>query len=567
MDFKFAFSLEVLNHLGRGLYRSFATVVAEAISNAWDAGATKVEITLDPKNDILIIEDNGVGMDDDDFQNKFLKVGYSRRRDAGNQSSRTVMGRKGIGKLAMLSISESVEILSLKKGSQITGGVVHNKDLDQRIESDGNYTLGEISDGTLKFNSGTKIIFSGLKEKMNKEGTLIKYIAAQFNFLFSDDSEETFDILVNEKKVGADDLKEINERTQFVWSLGDGLHEGMKNRFGNLKRVSVIKDTVFQFEGRAVEIRGFIASVELPSNLTVRGTDFKVGVSLFSNGRLRQENAFQEITSRRVVESYLYGEIHVNDLDGGDDVDRFTSSREGIIKDDALYQAFLEKLREIQSRILDEWDEWRVEIRADGDPDNKKRMPLYKRRLMESKNERGKSFEKRIERLPLHTETKKRLKDVLRDLSEGNTQVYQDLFILENLYRAYIKNQYPDLCALEKGFKGDDDVRDFVKRQKTVKSDRKEDEERHALKDIITKDDNYLNYADLVYLGILVDKLRPSKEKKRYRPQTDEAVVKDIVPVRNAVMHTNEITEEVTKWDKIKNVIEYMDKMVECDEE
>ena len=35
--FTFEISLSVLNHLGRSLYRSFATVMGEAISNAWDA--------------------------------------------------------------------------------------------------------------------------------------------------------------------------------------------------------------------------------------------------------------------------------------------------------------------------------------------------------------------------------------------------------------------------------------------------------------------------------------------------------------------------------------------------
>ena len=43
-EFTFEISLSVLNHLGRSLYRSFATVMGEAISNAWDADAKKVEI-------------------------------------------------------------------------------------------------------------------------------------------------------------------------------------------------------------------------------------------------------------------------------------------------------------------------------------------------------------------------------------------------------------------------------------------------------------------------------------------------------------------------------------------
>jgi len=45
--FTFEISLSVLNHLGRSLYRSFATVLGEAISNGWDADAKNVEIHVD----------------------------------------------------------------------------------------------------------------------------------------------------------------------------------------------------------------------------------------------------------------------------------------------------------------------------------------------------------------------------------------------------------------------------------------------------------------------------------------------------------------------------------------
>ena len=78
--FTFEISLSVLNHLGRNLYRSFGTVLGEAISNAWDADAQNVRIYLDPDKNGFWIKDDGVGMSPDDFQNKFLKIGYSKRK-------------------------------------------------------------------------------------------------------------------------------------------------------------------------------------------------------------------------------------------------------------------------------------------------------------------------------------------------------------------------------------------------------------------------------------------------------------------------------------------------------
>src|SRR5208282_2350870 len=102
--FTFEISLSVLDHLGRHLYRSFATVLGEAISNAWDADAKNVWIYLDPNQLGFWIKDDGMGMTAFDFQNKFLKIGYSKRKDGKTSpKGRPYIGRKGIGKLALLS--------------------------------------------------------------------------------------------------------------------------------------------------------------------------------------------------------------------------------------------------------------------------------------------------------------------------------------------------------------------------------------------------------------------------------------------------------------------------------
>ena len=104
-SFTFNISLSVLNHLGRNLYRNFITVLGEAISNAWDADAPNVWIYVNREANSLTIKDDGHGMTEDDFQNKFLKIGYSKRKDGETKtnSGRPYIGRKGIGKLALLS--------------------------------------------------------------------------------------------------------------------------------------------------------------------------------------------------------------------------------------------------------------------------------------------------------------------------------------------------------------------------------------------------------------------------------------------------------------------------------
>ena len=97
-------------------------------------------------------------------------------------------------------------------------------------------------------------------------------------------------------------------------------------------------------------------------------TEERAGIDLFVNGRLRERDILKHVPTARVVESYLYGQIHFDGLD--DSKDRFTSSREGIVADDPKYQSFLEKFRKSVLKIINDWDEFRIKHREEGDPDN-----------------------------------------------------------------------------------------------------------------------------------------------------------------------------------------------------
>ncbi|MFC3891622.1 ATP-binding protein [Lentzea rhizosphaerae] len=107
----------VIEHLGIDMYQSPVAAIAELISNAWDADATSVDIDL-PKNiqtgAEIVIRDNGEGMTFNECQDRYLKVGYNRRKDrksaVTNKNGRPVMGRKGIGKFAGFGIAGLVEV-------------------------------------------------------------------------------------------------------------------------------------------------------------------------------------------------------------------------------------------------------------------------------------------------------------------------------------------------------------------------------------------------------------------------------------------------------------------------
>jgi len=190
--FTFEISLSVLDHLGRHLYRSFATVLGEAISNSWDADAKSVRIYIDPKKNDLWIKDDGVGMTALDFQDKFLKIGYSKRKN-GNASNkgRPYIGRKGIGKLALLSCADQISVISKIKGGKYVGGTIDNTGLDRAISDDlkpQEYPLAKVNSQAFRkyklgHNHGAIIRFEGMKDNVKRKPEFLsKIIALYFRF-------------------------------------------------------------------------------------------------------------------------------------------------------------------------------------------------------------------------------------------------------------------------------------------------------------------------------------------------------------------------------------------------
>ena len=107
--YEMSLDLNVLNHLGINLYSNVPAVVAEAVANTWDADAENVDIDIDPRAGTVIISDDGVGMNVDDINSKYLRVGRDRRKEEPLtlKHGRRVMGRKGIGKCPDFRVVES----------------------------------------------------------------------------------------------------------------------------------------------------------------------------------------------------------------------------------------------------------------------------------------------------------------------------------------------------------------------------------------------------------------------------------------------------------------------------
>lgn len=537
-NFTFEISLSVLNHLGRNLYRSFATILGEAISNSWDADARNVYIYIDKGNNSFFIKDDGEGMTAHDFQNKFLKIGYSKRKEGKTSpKGRPYIGRKGIGKLALLSCADKISVISKIKGGDYIGGAIDNSGLDKAITEDltpKEYELGKsepviFSRHTKDHEKGTIIYFENMKDVIRHSLDFLKKIVAlYFRFSLLDND---FNIFVHDEKITEDCLDELMTKTEFLWKINDlqdpyiqKLQEKFTDR--NEKGQINVKEN----------IQGFIASVQKPRDLKIITTDERIGVDLFVNGRLRERDILNKIPTARVVENYLYGQIHFNDLD--DDLDRFTTGRESIVADDPKYKKFLDTLRkDVISKILSDWDIWRRKHRYDGDPENAS-ITKKERKAGELYNAVSEEYI-----LPKDSENKKRVDAWVNDLGADaryNFWSYAECFISENLIRKYIQEESISLSP-----EAQRDIDDWKKREARNKTAGNINIDlRGAVTDI--------SYLDMPGLANLVDESGTQNclpnDAKQYKP------------IRDALMHTARLTEEAkrkltTVYDNIRGRI------------
>lgn len=370
---------------------------------------------------------------------------------------------------------------------------------------------------------GTLIKFRGLKPSIAKSKENIRRaIAMYFRFVLLD---QKFKIFLDGDEVALKDLGDLPDNTEFLWKINDAGDDDFVEYVA--KKVKSNKSLKSK-----LAMHGFIASIDLPRNLKVFGTDEKIGIDLFVNGRLREKNLLQYLQSARVPESYMYGQIHFDELDGKDGIDRFTSSREGIIADDEKFQELLSELKTIMKKIIEDWDKLRIENREDGDGENK-RLTKKDRASMTLYNEVSNSFGK-------SNKVEKWTKDLHND-AVFNFSSYAECFVSENLLRKYLK---------EKGHAFSDAENNEIKRWR----DREEKLKNEGNIQIdIRKDDDDLFYLAMDYLAGAAD-LPPKGISPQVGITVDEKI---FTPIRNAVMHTSRLTDEAksrltSTYDNIK---------------
>jgi hypothetical protein len=362
--YKMTIGLNVLNHLGEGLYSNIPAVISEMVANAWDADANEVTIDINPVEGTISIEDDGTGMNLEDINCKYLTVGYQKRNDATLTSSkRHVMGRKGIGKLSIFSIAKNADIHTIKNGKK-NGFRMSIKAIKEQIEEGYDYYPAAIPENEIKiFNkkgNGTRLVLYGLKKEISSRTSshLRKRLARRFSII---GDEHKFSVIIDKTPITPQD-RDFFDKIEFLWYFGDE-SEHYRDRAKNARQISRL-DNKFEVEVvdedgkksiQEYSIKGWIATVDEQKNID----ELNNTIVLFAHGKLVHEDILEDLKEAGFYAAYLIGEIDADFLDLDDKEDIVTSARQSVKEDDPRYIALKEFIRKSLKKIQGEWSELR----------------------------------------------------------------------------------------------------------------------------------------------------------------------------------------------------------------
>lgn len=398
-------SMSVLEALGINLYSNAAAVVSELVANAWDADANLVEINWNATGDDAYVEiiDDGCGMSRKDLGDKFLTVGYSKRTTEGGTSSgylRPFMGRKGIGKLSVFSIADTVEVHSARDGER-NAFKIEVEDLKKRIEKDEPYNPEPVDvDGELG-QHGTIIRLTNLRRRRidialnalrkrvarrfdvlslvppapSGDETQLDAIRRQINELRSSVGDATegeerelaqstltaaFYVTLNGAPISFDDRTEL-KKLEYVWEFGDAALP-VESLSDDVTRTVVPGEVS---GNSSWKVTGWFGTASKPDQLV---EDDEAGslknIMVLSRGRPIQEGILERLDFSRLFVSYTTGQIRADFLDTDDQDDIATSDRQRLMEDDPRVEALRDFLRAALLKASDQWSEWRPKKKA-----------------------------------------------------------------------------------------------------------------------------------------------------------------------------------------------------------
>lgn len=175
--------------------------LTELVANAWDAGASRVEIIIPTETeDLLVVKDNGVGLTYDEFQERWRKLSYNRLRHQGKEvkfprgirGNRLAFGRNGIGRHGLLCFNDEYTVEAVKNGKRNIFEIDSTNQDPIHIKSHQTEDVSTKEHGVL--------LRTVVREHLPKPDEILEVLSARFV------TDPNFSVFVNNKKVEPYDL-------------------------------------------------------------------------------------------------------------------------------------------------------------------------------------------------------------------------------------------------------------------------------------------------------------------------------------------------------------------------
>jgi hypothetical protein len=336
-----------VDKLGVKLYDKASAVVAELIANSYDADAENVTVQLPigtplaKKNEAgdiadagysVVVGDDGHGMTPAEAQRYFLSVGSDRRTRTGDGAKsrgkkRSVMGRKGIGKLAPFGICKRIEVRSAggpktDQGYQVSHFILEFDKIVNDEEGDAPIEAGP-DDRTWSGQHGTTVTLSDfLPKRVPDKRTFTRQVARRFSLAKSD-------FTIHVEDVHADATTPRADKAFDIPKFQVDLNEATK---------ITVDDRPVPYDGRDLPVKGWLAF----GRYAIKDEE-EAGVRIYARGKIvATTRDFEQpagFTGEFTMRSYLVGEIHAEWLDRDDDEDLVRTDRQGILWDSEYGEA------------------------------------------------------------------------------------------------------------------------------------------------------------------------------------------------------------------------------------
>lgn len=368
-QYTMSISWTTVDKLGVKLYDKINSVLAEIISNSYDADATEVNIYA-PMNKYLakkengkvvhsdyqiIIDDNGFGMSPEQLQEFYLVVGGERRKDRRrverpSKYNRKPMGRKGIGKLAPFGVCQKIEIISAggeitSQGFQISHIILDRNEITQASDKEYHPRIGD-KDKTYAKETFTKVILSEFEFKRVPDiETLARQLSQRFGinspdwkiYLHDTTSDDATPYLVDAFTVTTMPGTRLKfsgpEPTVACDNLDDYI---VKKENGD---IPTDIQAGFQHEGKYYPVVGWAGYSQVPYK-----DELMAGIRIYCRGKFAAQttlfNRAAGFTGEHSVRAYLVGELHLDWLD--EDEDLIQTARRDILWSHELGEALQE---------------------------------------------------------------------------------------------------------------------------------------------------------------------------------------------------------------------------------